>query len=212
MSFASLDFLNQATATYEADITKELKSRYGDGRFEKITASGQIDSILGGKIYYYKGGLTIVSPLTFNIGNVGTPNASGLIIVDGNLTINSNILYSTTAVTKVAYIPSVAWLVLGDITVSPSVNTISGAFFALGSVGSTSCPGAGCGIFNSGNDTGAYKQLKVNGLIMARQFDFQRRYTGVNGASELIIYDGRLQANPPLGMEDFMRGLPKWTQ
>ena len=210
VSFASLDFLNQATAGYETAITKELKSRYGDGRFEKITDAGQIDSILGGKIYYYEGNLTISSSKTFNVGTAGTPNASGLIIVNGNLTINSNILYQNLAVTKVANIPSAAWLVLGDITVIPAVDTISGAFFALGDVANP-CT-VNCGTFNTGNDTGAYKQLKVNGLIMAQTLDFQRRYTGSNGASELIIYDGRLQANPPLGMEDFMRGLPKWIQ
>ena len=42
------------------------------------------------------------------------------------------------------------------------------------------------------------------------QFEFIRNLASQTEGSEVIIYDGRLQANPPLGLEDFIKNLPVW--
>ncbi|EKE14578.1 MAG: hypothetical protein ACD_12C00409G0001, partial [uncultured bacterium] len=64
-----------------------------------------------------------------------------------------------------------------------------------------------CGRITSGSSS--TNQLQVNGLMMARQFNFQRGLVTVeNIPSENITFDGRAIVNPPPGLEDFTKALP----
>jgi len=51
--------------------------------------------------------------------------------------------------------------------------------------------------------------LVVNGIMVAKEFQLERLYGGVDIGSEEIIYDGRLIANIPPGLEDVVKSLPK---
>lgn len=51
--------------------------------------------------------------------------------------------------------------------------------------------------------------LIVNGIMVAKAFQLERLYGGVDIGSEEIIYDGRLMANIPPGLEDIVKSLPK---
>jgi len=185
------------------------------GEVEEITAVGDIDSVLGGKVYIMDGDLTISSAITFNPGSSGTPDGAGTVIVKGDLTINANILYSSSAVNKIVYLPSVSFIVLGDIIVDPSVTEINAALIALGDGDPVSCPALsslanGCGRFSTGESyTDA---LEVNGLVMAKQFNLERLYVSLTEGAEQFNYDGRLLANTPPGLEDMGLALPEWNE
>ena len=165
---------------------------------------------LGGNIYYYPGPgtLTIDNPVAFkNQSAFGYADGSGLIIVNGDLVIKSEVTYEAAlALNKFKNLASVAWLVQGDISINGSVTQAAGAFMALGD-GVTRCPNAGCGIFSSGSSANF---LTVSGLVMARTFSFGRTAASPLRGSELIIYDGRLLANIPPGLADFAEALPIW--
>ena len=45
---------------------------------------------------------------------------------------------------------------------------------------------------------------------MARKFNFERQYANFEVGSEVIVYDGRIIANTPPGMEDITKALPVW--
>ncbi len=186
---------------------------YGDT--EEITAQADIDNILGGKVYIQNGDLTINSVLNFLNGDSTTPDGSGTIIVKGNLNINQNITYSSAAVSKLRNLPSVAFLVLGDINIDPSVTSLSGAYIALGDGDPATCPSlstasSGCGRFSTGDSNS--NPLEVSGLVMAKQFNLERLYSSLTEGSEVFNYDGRLLANTPPGMEDVTQALPEWEE
>lgn len=185
------------------------------GEVEEITSASDIDSVLAGKVYVMDGDLTISSATTFNPGSSGTPDGAGTVIVKGNLTIDANILYSSSAVNKITYLPSIAFIVLGDVTVASTVTDINAALIILGDGDPISCPvlssaSSGCGRFSTGQ---SYTDpLEVNGLIMAKQFNLERLYVSLSEGAEQFNYDGRLLANTPPGMEDMELALPEWNE
>ena len=103
-----------------------------------------------------------------------------------------------------------AWIVYGDVIIDPSISKLVGDFLVLGN-GSV-CSAAGCGRFLTGNDYGAETQLVLNGLVLARDFIFQRYYKVSGEPAEQIIYDGRVLINTPPGLENVAQGLPVWRE
>ncbi|MDD2807446.1 MAG: hypothetical protein PHW95_02935 [Patescibacteria group bacterium] len=185
--------------------------------------------LLDGKIYYYNGNLTINNPVTFLKG--GTfENAAGTIIIDGDLTIKSNIFYDNSdTLSRFINLPSVAWIVRGDIKIDSSVKDLAGNFIVIGKKNAADCSSepntevSGCGQIYSCFNTAAGTRyvvaergaacsaaFKVSGLMMAKKFYFDRTYKDLVNGSELIIYDGRLLANTPPGLTDFAKALPIW--
>ena len=185
------------------------------GETEEITSQSDIDSVLGGKVYIMDGNLTVNSAMTFNNGSVGTPDGTGTIIVKGNLTIDANINYSSSAVSKIRYLPSVAFIVLGDVIVDATVDSLEGAYIVLGDGSPDTCPALssasnGCGRISTGESH--ILALNVNGLVMAKQFDLERLYSSLTEGAEKFTYDGRLLANTPPGLEDITQALPEWIE
>ncbi len=189
------------------------------GNTESITSAADIDSVLGGKVYVHEGHLTISSPLTFSGGSAGTPNGSGTIIVRGNLYINDDIAYNMAAVAKLKYLPSVAFIVLGDVIVDSDVTSLVGAYVVLGDGTPATCPAlsdasSGCGRFSSGT-TGSGStddSLLVSGLVVAKQFKLERLFSSLDMGAERFVYDGRLLANTPPGLQDITQALPEWQE
>lgn len=215
-SLGSLDFLNKPSVLYLTNVENDLIARYGV--YKVVSGINDVPNnvFLGGKIYTHNGDFSIPvnSPKTFKNG-LGDQNGSGLFIINGNLTINSNIIYDNSAPpASLKNLASATWIVLGDILIDKSVDKISGAFIALGDPQTTlACPAIDkCGKIKTGNDAGVQKKLEVYGLMMARNFVFERTYTSISEGSEIIILDGRMQMNPPLGIEDFAKNLPVWTK
>ena len=161
---------------------------------------------------------------TINRGN-GGENASGIVVIDGDLIINNDIVYDTNSVSNLVEIPSIVWIVRGDIVVGGGVDKIVGTFIALGDDdiscspyivdedGITISARNGCGRFDTcDQDVGCNNQLKVTGNVLAKQFDMGRDFRNTDKEpSELFQNDGRLQANPPLGLTDFSKVIPRFT-
>lgn len=196
------------------------RNKYGQ-TVQVLSGSTLSDSVmtLNNKVYYRNGDLT-VDTLEFQNAVFGQ-RGNGTIVVNGNLYINGDVNYDGDAVSDTKLLASVAWIVKGDIIINPSVTKMSGALIILGQNGVACqyesglvCDGSvdypeymanGHGIFFSG---GGGSSLTVAGLVVARAFDFDRTYANLQIGSERIIYDGRLSANPPPGLDGFSEGLP----
>lgn len=57
-----------------------------------------------------------------------------------------------------------------------------------------------------------YAPLHVSGLLVARGYNFDRKYTKDLAAAEQIVYDGRVVANTPPGLSDFSQSLPVYQR
>ncbi len=168
---------------------------------------------LSNKVYVVNDNLTINSGFSINDGG------SGSVIVYGNLIINGDFGYDSdlSDVKTMKELGSIAWIVMGDVIVAPTVTKVAGAFMVLGEDGAplvkspTEDQGypkfekTHHGIFFSGPSE---KPLTVIGLVIARAFGWERSYSNIKQGSERIIYDGRLIANPPPGLKGFAEGLP----
>ncbi|HUD06918.1 MAG TPA: hypothetical protein VMR34_03465, partial [Candidatus Saccharimonadales bacterium] len=106
------------------------------------------------------------------------------IYIKGNLIISSNITYASNWTTP-SDIPSLTFVVAGNIYINPSVTQLYGNYFSTGTVytctDSTTgagiyATGAACGMGNSGSST----QLQFYGSLMAKQIAFERTYGAVN--------------------------------
>ena len=51
--------------------------------------------------------------------------------------------------------------------------------------------------------------LRINGLMIAKQFVFERKYGGGDTAAEAIMNDGRYRVTIPPGLEDVLKHLPQ---
>lgn len=182
-------------------------------------ASMSGDFFLDGGVYTVDNGLSghqtyaLSNAVTFTNGTsaltTGPYDGSGVIVVNGDLVIDANVFYNATQVFDVKNLASVAWIVRGDLIVSPNVSTLSGAFFVIGD---DTLDGAHDGAVVT--QPAIATQLVVIGLMMARSFDLQRNYEGVFGSdepSELFYYDGRAVLNTPPGLRDFTTTLPLIT-
>ncbi len=188
--------------------------------------SGNID--LSGKIYYRDGNLVIDNPINF-MNAVGFDDGSGTIIVNGDLVINSDVKYdNSTSPIIFKNLASAAFIVLGDLKISPNVSNLAGNFIIIGN-GNDCNPNqesevTGCGQIYTccvlSGESCAFDErvcqqnpLIVSGLMMAKKFYLKRIFItdsqDVQG-SEIIIYDGRLLANTPPGLGDFAKSMPIW--
>jgi len=170
---------------------------------------------LDGEVYVSVGGVTITGDQTYEVGS-GSNSGAGTYVINGDLTIQANMFYEQASLNELTNLPSVAWIVLGDVFVDSAVTDIVGNFFVLGDSASISCLSLtqapdGCGRFSSGASEDY--PLTVHGMIMARQFNFQRTYTDVlNRPAELVVYDGRVLANIPPGFSELQGILPVFRE
>lgn len=190
-------------------VVVEVINNNGDlNRFLNKFKQSNGGGLLDGKIYYIRNlSLNVNALLQFNNGS-GTESGAGLIVIEGgNLVIPNNIDYQgVSGLTNIKQLASVGFIVTkdangngGNITIENNVTNIVGNYFAEGTV------------TVKAKSQGYDSQLKVAGLMIASQFDFQRKYKGTIDnpqPSEQVIYDGRLIANPPPGFKDLASLLP----
>ena len=152
------------------------------------------------------------------------------IVVDGNLDIQYNIIATTptAGLTKVTDVPTIAFIVKGNVKVEPEVTHVVGAFVVLSkqTVNTSGLPvsadttfeGTNGGSFFTSSDQSACdmtsdtklcRPLTIEGLIFARSFSLQRYGSlSLQVPGEKIIFDERLFLNPPPGLEDVAKSLP----
>lgn len=222
-AIGKIDITGLVTVVSNNGIIKLNKYRQ---EIQELTFSSSLVASLNNKVYVTPGPLTINSVVTIKNGRSASEAGNGTIIVNGDLIINANINYGSTAdinaiSNDLKRLASVAWIVRGDVIIGGNVTNIAGAFMVLGKP-DVACQyesGAPCdattdypkylsthyGIFFSG---ASVNPLTVWGLVVAKAFDFRRAYANLAQGSERIIYDGRLSANPPPGLSGFTEGLP----
>lgn len=177
-----------------ADITAELSTHL-------TTKQGT----LGGRVFTRNGNTTISTTQFKNtpVNTLATNGpGSGLLIVNGDLTISGPLTYETGAgvtIRDLRQLASLLVVVRGNLTINNDVQEIVGAYYVTGSITTTNA------------EANNQYALVVNGLMIAKQFNLKRQFAGTIEApapSELIIYDGRLQSNPLPGVVDFANSLP----
>jgi len=187
-----------------------------------VALDAQFDVALDNKVLWVKGSLETIDNISIKNGSLlGSDSGAGVVVVDGDLDIHHEITYQANPTyTNLRQIPSIVWIIKGDLNIDPSVTEVAGTFVILGDGTSTDdppCSGdpvihAGCGQIATafGGDVPPGVQLVIRGSIIARHFDLGRLYHTTNDPAERFINDGRLQANPPNGMTDFSRVVPRF--
>ncbi|MEK7158092.1 MAG: hypothetical protein AAB733_00765, partial [Patescibacteria group bacterium] len=182
----------------------------------KASGIGEFNSPLNQTVIVVDGDLTVDTPLVLKKPGQGSGiGGGGLVIINGDLIIQKDIQYSSNAkINDFTELPSVAWIANGDaesekgnITIDPSVGKLAGMYMALPDASQ------GGGKISTGNT--AVTQLVVTGLLLARDFNFQRSFNGTlqnPEPAERISDDGRLFVNPPPGLQDFAQTLPLWKE
>jgi len=206
------------------DTTQLAAGKYGPwGHYTDINSLpwppfDTTNKVLGGAVYdsFPTTGNWTMGARTFNNALAGG-NGSGLLIVRGNLNITGNITYGTVPIDNLKRLASLGILVLddgaghpGNLTIDPSVTEIDANIYAEGeiSTGSTGNPTSQPMLINSVMQP-PDQPLIVNGVAVAKQFNFQRVFPGgSNQPSEQIVNDGRIVVNTPPGMNDFVASLP----
>ena len=194
------------------DTTQLAAGKYGPwGHYTNINSLpvppfDSTNKVLGGAVYdsFPTTGNWTMGAQTFN-NALGGGNGSGLLIVRGNLNITGNITYGSGTIDSLKRLASLGILVLddgaghpGNITIDSGVTEIDASIYAEGEI-STGTTG----------DPKTESPLKISGVAVAKQFNFQRNYQGgVNQPSEQIVNDGRIIVNTPPGMNDFIASLP----
>ncbi|MFH0828929.1 MAG: hypothetical protein V1907_02000 [Candidatus Kerfeldbacteria bacterium] len=214
-----MDGIASVAKTTEKDGVTYKYNKFGDRIIEGATDDVNFSSFFGGpgcgsgeacpvplkgQVFYIEGNLTIDEPLFSITSGVPTPaygvnafqSGAGTFVVGGDLIINGNIEYEMeNTLQQRVQLPSIAFLVKGDITINATSSSLKGMFYTPNTVD----------VLSSEPDL----QLTVGGAMVAKKFNFNRKYRGPLSIepSERIIYDGRLQANPPPGISTFASGL-----
>jgi hypothetical protein len=187
------------------DSTGLAAGKYGPwSQISDLNASIPDTAGLGGKIFD-TGSYGDWTMNAHDFYNSASGSGAGLIIVRGNLTIAGDITYHSDAISKLQQLASVGILVLdngsgtyGNVVIDPLVETVSANIYAEGTIAT-----------GTGGDPTTEAPLTINGVVVSRQFNFQRVFPGsVSTPSEKIVYDGRIVANTPPGLSDFAASLP----
>lgn len=149
--------------------------------------------------------------MTFKNGT-GNQNGAGLIIVDGDLTINGSgdlLQYEGNTPSVIKNLASVGWLVRGKVVVDSLITNIVGAYLVSGDKNTSNA-----GEFQIlGGGTSKNPQLIIQGAIAAKKIILGRNFTSDDGSgepAEKIVADGRILLNTPPGFYDVLRTLPTW--
>lgn len=177
----------------------------------------------GGNIALNQGGRNVwrsTGNLTIGANGVAkTISGVGTLLVEGDLTINSNLTYQDQS-----QLHSLGIIVLGNLRINPNVARVDANIFVLDGNATMRADNPSCPFIDPSRGniyTGATNaKLEVNGLLVGRYFNFQRYYADVtNNASadyyldpaENVYYDGRVVANTPPGFGTF-RNTAAWYE
>jgi len=189
------------------DLQGIRTGRYGE--VVTLKAGDTLPDTLGGKVYRYAdGGTFTLTSKTFLNGSILTVNrGNGLLFIDGgSLDITDDVTYSSEAVTGgLRNLASFGVIVVkdatragGNIDIEPNVTTFSGTLFAEGIITT-----------KSSMPSDIDENLKLYGILVANQFKLLRDNGPSTTPAEEVIFDGRAVANPPPGMQDISRSLPR---
>ena len=188
------------------DIKGLLAGQYGE--VMNISNSSQVPYLLGGKVYYAKDDLVLYYKYYKN--GIGDKSGAGTIVVRGDLHIKSNQYYQSSAMAELKNLASVGYIVLkkadgtgGNIYIDSNVKKMVGNYFTEGEI-----------YTGSKGESAQDWPLKVQGLMVAKKFNFERRHSNLQSQApaEKVIYQGRVISNPPPGFTQIAKALPFWVK
>jgi hypothetical protein len=163
--------INSDTTEYSPSATMATSKTYTEG-----TGSGSTTTIGSGS----------TAPVTVS------PGVNSTIYVNGNIYIDSNIIYadSTTGWASIADIPSLYVIASGNIYIAPTVTRLDGVYVAEaknGSGGTLDTCANVLGSFSSpdllyGDTEGCNTQLVINGAVVANHVDLDRSFSSLRYA------------------------------
>lgn len=201
----------------------EVEIRHSsDGRFENTSTEHIVSGTniaLGDKVYYYPNAI-----IWLDRNHTITNNGAGVIVSRGleyqyNGTFSTTgLTYASTAgLTNIEDLASLLWITTDDdVNLHPRIATLAGSYIVGMNVTQPSTKGVFDSCYNS-SDCGQTK-LMVFGVILAWEFQLGRTYYGpttsqeIAEPAEVVVNDGRLLTNPPPGVEDFSKALPRFQQ
>lgn len=187
----------------QIDVARIAKGLYGpvttySGDQTDLPGSG----VLAGRIFLIEGDLKLTNPTVLSAG-AGGQSGAGLVVVKGDLIVQADVTYAPVSTPTLASIPSIGWLVLGsganggNVHIDPTVTAFSGIVLAEQ-------------LFDSGTKGSQDLPLTVYGPVIAKQFLLQRTFAGPAQGSEQVLYDARSLLNPPPGLGDVAKALPRF--
>ena len=198
------DFNLKSVGDVVALLSGKLRSRFDvkglkNGKYGGVHSFSDTDELINELqsdapvlVYDGQGDIDISQLIEFENGQ----HSSKLILVENrNLIVSSNLAYDQDTPVDLKQLASIAFLVRGgDIIIDPTVTNLVGTYVTTGT-------------FKTGDSD---QQLTVRGLVAAKQFDLQRKFASSAAGAEVFIYDGRAALNPPPGLADFTKGLPRF--
>lgn len=195
-------------------LTDTLRARLNirglkDGRYgivEEISTDtmdvGLIADPTSVAVYHHSGGdltLTNTGAISFGNGRRALPGARVILVEGGDLIIRDELRYASAVGADLRNLASLAFVVIGgDIHIDPRVQNLVGSFVTTGA-------------FSTGTNIGGTDDpLDISGLLVARQFRFERQFRSQDRGAEVVTYDGRAVLNPPPGLADFVKTLPSF--
>lgn len=205
---------------YSADGTDAIESIIGPGEIEDLNDSAESigSSISGDFNLGQNSDRTYVRSGNLRLNNARFTNGAGTIIVEGDLIIEgSSVSYPSSSVSSRSDVPSVGFLVYGDILIRPSVDNIVGSYLTNGMVhtGSILLNNSGNGTTALNDRVGSDDPFTLDGLMIGRYYILARQLSGSGNQSansELFRYDGRVVVNPPPGFTGVQRSPSIWNE
>lgn len=161
--------------------------------------------------------LTINEDVVFENADQGH-FGNGTFVIEGDLIIDAKIEYGGDPIQTISQLASVGFIVKGDVVINPSVTKIVGGYAVIGCDPDTDGPGPDVGNCPPGpNHPGAFKtgvggeQLRIDGVVLARQYQLERQYASATEGAEVFVNNGVLHANPPPGFVDIAKSIPQIT-
>ena len=193
------------------------------GTFFTTTSSTPVGNTISGG-FTLNNRLYKPAPGDVTLGATTFSSGQGTIYVNGNLHITGNIGYAGSASSSdKTQLPSLGFVVTGNIIVDPNVTNIVGTYFAGGSFNTRSKLKSYSG--NSDTD-GSYNDdrlssdqaFRMDGVMIALNFSLQRQlgnFLGlgaVENTPESFVYDGRVVVNTPIGFSDIQKYPASWNE
>ncbi len=190
------------------DLQSIRAGRYGT--LVQISNESQISTQMNNSVFRYTGPADFhLSSKTFLNGSGSRDSGAGLLLVDGaDLYIDGDLQYTADPVQdRLRNLASFGVIVTkdsggngGNVYIHQDVTRVSGAYFVEGDLYTGSDPGAGV----------IDPYLTLYGIFVAKRFYLERENnTDPDIPAEAFIFDGRSVVNPPPGMQDLSRSLPR---
>lgn len=121
-----------------------------------------------------------VTSFTSNSANASNYSSKLTLLIDGDLTISGNRIGFKPTYSSIADIPSLVFIVRGNINIGPNVTNLDGIYLSYGTI--NTCDNGADPLAASGALDDCDRPLLVNGALIGQKIQFRRTNGGTNEA------------------------------